>query len=66
MTLCNKAEKEKKKFRPNTRCDDENVRDGGNTDLPEQHFLLIEKKIFIGIVGAHFLSLSDAAELQSQ
>ena len=25
-------------FRSNTRCDDENVRDGGNTDLPEQHF----------------------------
>ena len=25
-------------FRSNTRCDDENVRDGGNTNLPEQHF----------------------------
>ena len=30
-------------FRSNTRCDDENVRDGGNTDLPEQHFSLIRK-----------------------
>ena len=48
-------------FRSNTRCDDENVRDGGNTDLPEQHFSLIKKKIFIVIVGAHFLSFSDAA-----
>ena len=53
-------------FRSNTCCDDENVRDGGNTGLPEQHFSLIKKKIFIGIVGAHFLSLSDTAELQSQ
>ena len=25
-------------FRSNTRCDDENVRIGGNIDLPEQHF----------------------------
>ena len=32
-------------FRSNTRCDDENVRDGGNTDLPEQHFSLIRKII---------------------
>ena len=31
-------------FRSNTCCDDENVRDGGNTDLPEQHFSLIRKK----------------------
>ena len=27
-------------IRSNTRCDDENVRDGGNTNLPEQHFSL--------------------------
>ena len=25
-------------FRSNTRCNDENVRVGSNTDLPEQHF----------------------------
>ena len=30
-------------FRSNTRCDDENVRVGSNTDLPEQHFSIIKK-----------------------
>ena len=31
------------RLRSKTRCDDENVRVGSNTDLPEQHFSIVKQ-----------------------
>jgi len=33
----------KDRLRSKTRCDDENVRVGSNTDLPEQHFSIVKQ-----------------------